>query len=102
MPDDGLRNSQGNYNQPENHVHKEESAQFGLGIEQRVTDKEQRDIVEVKLHSKNAIHEVGRRGIKDLHHPKPDKEENGNKEGGPEGENLLAAIGEEKRKIDHR
>jgi len=73
MAEDGLRDSQGNYDHSQNEIDKKEAPQFRLGIEQRIAHKEQWDVVEEKLHAENAIHQARRRGIENLHHTEPDE-----------------------------
>src|SRR5271169_2842715 len=100
MAQDGLRDPQGNNDQRKDHVDKEKSTQVSLGIEQGISDKEQRNIVEKELQSQNAVDNGRGRRIKDLHHAKPGKNNNRNEEGRPEGRDLLAAVGQEKGEID--
>ena len=100
MANDGLRYPKGNNDQRENHVDEKEVAQFGLGIEQGVSHKKQRDVIKKELQAQNAVHQVCRRWIKDLHDSEPDKEKDGHEEGRSEGRDFFSSIGQEKREID--
>src|SRR5439155_24951157 len=100
VPQDGLRNPEGGNDQDEDNVHEEKKAQLFFGIEQGVSHKEQRNIVEKEFKAQNTEYQTGRGKIKHLQHSKPNKKKKRHQERRPEDSGFFPAVGGEKGKID--
>src|SRR5438034_6303808 len=73
MSQNGLRNSERANDQDEDDVHEKKTTQLFFGIEQRISHKQQGNIVEKELQTQNAKYQARRRWIKGLHYSEPDK-----------------------------
>src|SRR5260370_12789516 len=71
-----------------------------MGVEQGISQKEQGNIEEKELETQNAVYQMSRCRIKDLHDSKPDKKQNRHEEGRPEGGDFLSPVGQEKGDTD--
>src|SRR5260370_33698251 len=71
-----------------------------MGVEQGISHKEQGNIVEKELETQKAVYQMSRCRIKDLHDSKPDKKQNRQEEGRPEGGDFLSPAGQEKGDTD--
>src|SRR4029077_7921551 len=89
--------------QPQVHVKK--SPQIRFGVHESVAEKNQRHVVEVKLHAKNAVENAAGSRVEHLQHAEPHEDQQGHKERRTEGLQLgvsvFAAIRSEERQIDN-
>src|SRR5437879_12338725 len=100
MSQNGLRNSERANDQDEDDVHEKKTTQLFFGIEQRISHKQQGNIVEKELQTQNAKYQARRRWIKGLHYSEPDKKKKRHEERRPEQSDSFSPVSQEKGEIN--
>src|SRR5450755_1271072 len=100
--ENGLRDSQSADNQREEKIDDEKFAQLALGIDQRVSQKNQRNVAEIDFNSQDSVNNSVRSGIEDLHHSKPNEKQHGYQEGRAKTLYCLSPVSREEGNVNER